>query len=180
MLSDNDISREIVRGGIGIEPYDAKRLQPASIDLTLHPTVRRPSPGITVIDVARVPEGHTTEVTAQPGGTITLHPGAFILGCTAEVVSLGRLFAARVEGKSSLARLGLAVHVTGGFIDPGFTGQVTLEIVNLAPWTILLRPGMPVCQIAFQRLESSPRLGYESTGRYQGQQGATESRYTLS
>lgn len=182
MLSDQGILAAIDSGAIAVDPFDPSRLQPASIDLTLSPDVRWPNSGYTRLDVANLPEGHTVadpfrEIAETQG--ILLMPGAVLLACTAETVRLGRMHVGRVEGKSSLARLWLSVHVTGGFIDPGFEGQVTLEVVNHAPWALMLHPGMPICQIAFDRLDTMPRKTYERTGRYQGQAGPTESRFTI-
>ena len=178
MLSSTDILAALHGGAIEISPFHRDRLQPASVDLTLHRMIRRPKAHLGKMDLAAVPADHTA--LEQPGqyGTHHLFPGEAILGCTEERVRIGSNLVGRIEGKSSLARLFLAVHVTGGFIDPGFDGQVTLEIVNLSPWTMILHPGQAVCQIAFERLESSPIALYSSTGRYQGQQGPTESRYS--
>lgn len=178
MLSSDGIVTALVNGDIGIAPYDEARLQPASVDLTLHRMIRRPKAYLGSIDLSSVPKDHTYE--EQPGhyGTHSLGPGEALLGCTEETVRVGQNFVGRVEGKSSLARLFLAVHVTGGFIDPGFEGQITLEIVNLSPWVMVLHPGKAICQIAFDRLDSPPLRTYESTGRYNGQRGPTESRYS--
>lgn len=176
MLSSTDIRAALHNGDIGITPFDEARLQPASVDLTLYPIIRRPKASLRTIDLRNVQPGHTSEHHPGDAGH-SLMPGEAMLGCTEEVVRIGRNLVGRVEGKSSLARLFLMVHVTGGFIDPGFEGQITLEIVNLSPWTIMMHPGQAVCQIGFARLERVPALDYASTGRYQGQQGATESRY---
>ena len=178
MLSDLDILRALRSGQIALDPFNADRLQPASVDLTLGDSIRRPAQEVDSIDVACVPHGHTT-IEEPVDGAFLLGPGQVALGFTAEVVTIGRRHVARVEGKSSLARLWLSVHVTGGFIDPGFSGHVTLEIVNMAPWSISLRPGMPICQVAFDALDGPPTRTYEQTGRYQGQRQATESRYTM-
>lgn len=163
-----------------VEPFEPRMLQPASLDLRLHALIRRPRFELRHIDIAQVPEDHTELVdSADNDGRIMLGPGEFILGCTAERVALPAQYAARVEGKSSLARLGVAVHVTGGFIDPGFDGQITLEIANLAPWAVTLRAGMPIAQIALQQMADKPHRLYATKGHYQGQSGPTESRYRL-
>lgn len=181
MLSDAGILEALDSGAIDITPFDRKRLQPASVDLTLHDVVRRPrSRAGEHLDLAAVPRFHTESEGPGHYGTFHLGPGEQLLACTEEVVRLGRMHVARVEGKSSLARLWLSVHVTGGFIDPGFEGQVTLEVVNHSPWTLVLHPGMPICQVAFDRLDTPPSRTYTSTGRYNGQRGPTPSRYTLS
>lgn len=183
MLSDRGILAALKDGAIDVEPFDPANLQPASIDLTMHPEVRFPRKALRTpwgaMDLANVPFGHTELQGPGYGGFIALGAGEQLLACTAETVRLGRMHVARVEGKSSLARLFLAVHVTGGFIDPGFEGQITLEVVNLSPWTIYLHPGMPICQIAFDRLDTTPSRGYAASGRYQSQSGPTESRYTI-
>lgn len=179
LLSDWDIDHAITIGHIAIDPYDADLVQPSSIDVRLDRWYRRPKFDVRHLDVADVQEGHTELYDAQPGGKIHLGPGEFILGSTAERVTLGGFHAARFEGKSSIARLGVAVHVTGGFIDPGFEGQVTVEIANLAPWAITLRAGMRIGQLAFHRLSSHPRRLYAVKGNYAGQQGPTESRFAL-
>lgn len=179
LLSDHDIDEAVADGFINLTPYDRAALQPASIDVRLDGTFRRPKFDVRHIDVANVPEGHTVEYAVPFGGEIELAPGEFMLGSTREVVSLSTFHAARFEGKSSLARLGVAVHVTGGFIDPGFVGQVTVEIANLAPWAITLRAGMRIGQLAFHRLSSPPLDSYGVKGHYHGQSGPTESRFQL-
>lgn len=179
LLSDVDIHRAQQVNEINIDPYDVDLVQPSSIDVRLDRWYRTPKFDMRHLDVADIPEDHTELWDAQPGGAIRLRPGDFILGSTAERVTLGSRYAARFEGKSSIARLGVAVHVTGGFIDPGFDGQVTVEIANLAPWAITLRAGMRIGQLAFHRLSSQPRRLYGLRGNYAGQQGPTESRFKL-
>lgn len=179
LLSDRDILDAIFDGDVGIHPFDTAALQPASVDLRLHGIYRVPKHMVFHIDVADVPKDYTELAYAKFGEPIAISPGRFILASTEEVVRCGSRHAARIEGKSSLARLGLAVHVTGGFIDPGFDGQVTLEIVNLAPWTITLRAGMRIAQVAFFQLRREPDQLYTKTGRYNNQHGPTESKYTL-
>lgn len=167
----------MIRGGaIGITPYRPECLNPASVDLTLHPKVLVPSVLTEYIDVAEVPEGYTEPYEMCERG-YRLDPGDFILASTTEFIELPNDLVARVEGKSSIGRLGIAIHVTAGYIDPGFKGQVTLEIANLAPWSVLLRPNMRIAQIAFTRMSSPSDEPYANTGHYQGQVGPTESRY---
>lgn len=178
LLCDRDIEAALHWGVISIEPYDSQLLQPASIDVRLGRFYRRPAFTTRHIDVASVPEEHTVLYdAAEHDGQIQLAPGEFLLGCTEEVIGLGISYAGRFEGKSSLARLGMAVHVTGGFLDPGFTGQVTVEIANLAPWGLTLRAGMRIGQLAIFELSGMPNRSYAMTGHYQGQRGPTPSRY---
>lgn len=174
---DGDLRVDLIPTRLGIEPYDPTQLQPASYDLTLGREFLIPNPDVAEIDVADVPRGHTTPLRVDNDGII-LEPGEFVLACTRETVKIPSMLLGRVEGKSSLGRLGLIVHITAGFIDPGFHGQITLEVVNLAPWDITLYPGMRIAQIAFSRLSSAPLRVYGGVGNhYQGQTGAVESRY---
>ena len=175
ILSDRDIRKAMGDGSIAVDPFDETRLQPSSVDVTLHPVLRVPV--ATRIDLADVPAGHTEEALIGPDG-YALRPGGFVLGATVEKIGVRRGHIARVEGRSSLGRLGLAIHVTAGFVDVGFgPAQITLEIANFAPWEIILRPGVPIAQIAFETISSSPLRDYSQTGRYQHQAGATESRF---
>jgi dCTP deaminase len=183
LLSDVGLEQAMQRGDLKVDPYDAARLQPSSIDLTLDRYFliflnhRRP-----FID-PRVDQSDMTELIekGQDAGDnpFILHPGEFVLACTREIVGLSAKIAARVEGKSSLGRLGLVVHSTAGFIDPGFHGQVTLELANLINEPILLIPGMPVAQIAAFQLDQPARVTYDVSGKYNGQVGPTPSRYHL-
>lgn len=161
-----------------VTPFVEERLQPASIDLTLSDEFRIPENGSTIaVDLGR-PETYvslTKQVNVATGEGFVLHPGEFVLASTVERVSLPAVIVARVEGKSSLGRLGLIVHATAGFIDPGFEGDITLEMTNLLRVPIILRPGLPICQISFSYMNAPPDKTYE--GRYQGQRGVTESRY---
>ena len=190
MLNDHEISKAIEAGDISIEPFNLNRLQPVSYDLTLAKDIRVPREDIHTIRTREwddyrpgtkyygtVPSWgpHTTGREIGPRGWRLLRR-QFILACTREYVKLSPGIAARVEGKSSLGRLGMAVHITAGFIDPGFEGQITLEIANLAPWDIELYEGMPIAQIVFEPV-TPPQRDYSKTGRYQGQTGPTESRY---
>lgn len=191
MLNDREIRTALKNDMIGIEPFDDSQMQPVSYDLRLAKEIRVPREDIHMIDPGMAVEGrvttyygkvppwstHTTGRDLPPNGRYIKH-GEFMLGCTQEVIRLSPFVAARVEGKSSLGRLGLAVHITAGFIDPGFEGQITLEIANLAPWNIVLYPGMPIAQIVFEPV-TPPDEDYTQTGRYNGQRGPTESRYRL-
>ena len=190
MLNDDEIRKAYASDEIGIIPFDSTRIQPVSYDLTLSEDIRVARDDVWRIDPGMEVEGntqhygqvpswqtHTTGRTIPPQGRYMKH-GEFLLGCTEEVIRLPRHMAARVEGKSSLGRLGIAVHITAGFIDPGFEGQITLEIANLAPWEFVLYPGMPIAQIVFEPV-NPPERDYSETGRYQGQRGPTESRYRM-
>jgi len=185
MLSDWEIEEARQTGLIEISPWDPHLLQPVSYDLTLSHEIRIPLEDIHTVDplmandgqafYGRVPaDASTTELCKID--VYTLEPRDFILGATMEYLKLSDGMAARVEGKSSLGRLGVAVHITAGFIDPGFEGQITLEIVNLSRWGLVLYPNMPIAQIVFEPV-TQPSRSYRQTGHYQGQTGPTESRY---
>lgn len=180
LLSDRDIKAEIESGRVGIDPYDPAMVQPSSIDVRLDRFFRvfenhrypHIDPSVEQIDLTR-------EVSTEAGEPFVLHPGEFVLGSTYEVVSLPTDVAARLEGKSSLGRLGLLTHSTAGFIDPGFSGHVTLELANVATLPILLWPGMKIGQVCFFRMTSEADHPYGSSvygSRYQGQRGPTPSR----
>jgi dCTP deaminase len=181
IYTDNDICKAIETGKIGYSPFRYPLVNPASIDMTLHPVLRVPNPLYEVLDMREVEPDHTdvVDLSEHEDDWYKLEPGDFILACTNEIVRLPNDIVARVEGKSSIGRVGLAVHITAGFIDPGFEGQVTLEIANLAPWSIMLRPGMRIAQIAFQQTTSAAKVPYGKVGHYQGQSGPTESRYKM-
>jgi dCTP deaminase len=180
LLSDRDIRAEIEVGRVVIEPYADSMIQPSSIDIRLDRLFR-------VFENHRYP--HIDPAADQPDLTrsvepdgdepFILHPGEFVLGSTYEVVTLPDDVAARLEGKSSLGRLGLLTHSTAGFIDPGFSGHVTLELSNVATLPIKLWPGMKIGQLCFFRLSSPSEHPYGSEkygSRYQGQRGPTPSR----
>jgi dCTP deaminase len=189
LLNDREIRKAVAAEQIGIRPFSTDLLQPVSYDLTLSVNILVPRDDVHAIDTSppddynpdskyygRVPAWHQhTRGRAIPGG-YDLRPQEFILGSTREEISLPPHYAARVEGKSSLGRLGIQVHITAGFIDPGFEGQVTLEIYNVAPWSVRLNEGMPIAQIVFEPV-NPPEKDYSKTGRYQGQIGPTQSRY---
>lgn len=187
LCSDEDLQQFIDAGWLKITPAhdDAEReslIQPASIDLRLDrhfQVMNRPPAGRRqFIDPGRDQRHIYTPQTVEPGAAMVLEPGRFTLASTWEVVSLSQGLAARIEGKSSLGRLGLIVHSTAGFIDPGFVGQITLEITNLATRSILLWPGMPIAQLGVFVMSNPARRPY-GAGRgshYQGQRGPTPSR----
>ena len=183
LLSDRDIKAEIASGRVGVDPYADAMIQPSSIDVRLDRWFRvfenhrypHIDPSVEQPDLTRLiePEGDEPFI---------LHPGEFVLGSTYEVVTLPDDIAGRLEGKSSLGRLGLLTHSTAGFIDPGFSGHVTLELSNVANLPIMLYPGMKIGQISFLRMTSAAEhpYGSDATGsKYQGQRGPTPSRSYL-
>lgn len=181
LLSDHDIAAEIASGAIGLDPYDPAMVQPASVDVRLDKYFRifqnHRYPNID--PAVEQPELTQLVETSGPDEPFILHPGEFVLASTYEVVTLPTHLAARLEGKSSLGRLGLLTHSTAGFVDPGFSGHVTLELSNVATLPIKLWPGMKIGQLCFFRLSSPAEAPYGSGGigsRYQGQVGPTPSR----
>ena len=180
VLSDRTIKRLLDEGRIGIEPYDPSLMQPSSLDVRVDRYFRvfRNS-RYPYIDVKQAQEELTELVTAGDEPFI-LHPGEFVLGSTLERVTLPDDLVARLEGKSSLGRLGLLIHSTAGFIDPGWDGHVTLELSNVANLPITIYPGMKIGQLSFVQLTEpadSP-YGTKALGsKYQGQRGPTPSRY---
>ena len=180
LLSDRDIRSEVDLGRVGLHPYDASMIQPSSIDVRLDRMFRVfENHRYPHIDPAEQQSELTREVEPVGDEPFILHPGEFVLGSTYERVSLPDDIAARLEGKSSLGRLGLLTHSTAGFIDPGFTGHVTLELSNVATLPIKLYPGMRIGQLCFFRLSSPSEHPYGSAGsgsRYQDQRGPTPSR----
>lgn len=180
LLSDRDIRTAIDAGRIRLTPLDRSLVQPASIDVRLDRYFRLfDNHRYAVIDPAAPQPGLTRQVEASGDDPFVLHPGEFVLGSTYERVHLGDDIAARLEGKSSLGRLGLLTHSTAGFIDPGFDGHVTLELSNTATMPILLYPGMKIGQLCFFALSSPAETPYGSQqagSHYQGQRGPTPSR----
>ena len=180
LLSDRDIRAQLDSGRVGLDPYDPTLVQPSSVDVRLDRFFRLfDNHKYTVIDPAQEQPGLTRLVEVAPDEPFVLHPGEFVLGSTLELITLPDDIAARLEGKSSLGRLGLLTHSTAGFIDPGFTGHVTLELSNVATLPIKLWPGMKVGQLCFFRLSSPVENPYGSTAygsHYQGQRGPTASR----
>lgn len=180
LLSDTDIRTEIMNGRIDIAPFDDALIQPASIDVRLSAYFRTfDTHTYTHIDPSVEQPGLTELDKVDDGSPFVLHPGEFALGSTVERVGLPADIAARCEGKSSLGRLGLLVHSTAGFIDPGFHGHVTLELSNVANLPIMLWPGMKIGQLCLFRMSSPAEKPYGSGAngsRYQGQAGPTPSR----
>ena len=180
LLSDRDIVAETKTGGLSLDPFEPSLIQPSSIDVRLDRHFRVFNNHLyTHIDPATRQDDLTSQVEVPTGDPFVLHPGEFVLASTLEVVSLGDGLAARLEGKSSLGRLGLLTHSTAGFIDPGFSGHVTLELSNVANLPIKLWPGMKIGQLCIFRLSSPAEHPYGSSAygsRYQGQRGPTPSR----
>jgi dCTP deaminase len=183
LLSDRDIIAAVESGRLVVDPWDAELLQPSSVDVRLDRYFRVfNNTQYTHIDPGLQQDELTTLIEPKGDDPFVLHPGEFVLGSTLEVVTLPDDLAGRLEGKSSLGRLGLLTHSTAGFIDPGFTGHLTLELSNVANLPIMLWPGMKIGQLCLFALSSAARNPYGSTAagsRYQGQRGPTPSRSYL-
>jgi dCTP deaminase len=181
VLSDGAIRRLVADGRIGIDPYDESLLQPSSLDVRVDRLFRvfRNS-RYPYIDVKAEQDDLTELVEVADDEAFILHPGEFVLGSTLERVSLPDDLVARLEGKSSLGRLGLLIHSTAGFIDPGWDGHVTLELSNVANLPITIYAGMKIGQLSFVQLSEPAERPYGAGGlgsKYQGQRGPTPSRY---
>ena len=181
VLSDSAIRRLIDAGRIVIDPYDPSLMQPSSLDVRVDRLFRvfRNS-RYPYIDVKQEQEGLTELVEIEGSEPFILHPGEFVLGSTLERVALPDDLVARLEGKSSLGRLGLLIHSTAGFIDPGWDGHVTLELSNVANLPITIYPEMKIGQLSFVQMSEAAETPYGSGSlgsKYQGQRGPTPSRY---
>ncbi|MFT3888655.1 MAG: dCTP deaminase [Arachnia sp.] len=183
LLSDRDIRASVDAGSVRLDPWDPTMVQPSSVDVRMDKYFRvfenhrYPS-----IDPSVEQPELTRLIEVDSGEAFVLHPGEFVLASTYETVTLGPGIAARLEGKSSLGRLGLLTHSTAGFIDPGFSGHVTLELSNMATLPVKLWPGMKIGQLCFFELTSPAEHPYGSAeygSRYQGQRGPTPSRSHL-
>ncbi len=181
ILSDRSIREEIKKGTISIEPFHSECVQPSSIDIHLSSkflvfnTAQH-----AVIDVRERQDGLMNMVEVKDSEPFILHPGEFVLGSTAERVKMPNDIAGRIEGKSSLGRLGLLIHSTAGFIDPGWNGNLTLELSNVSPLPIKLFPDMKIGQISFMRMTTEVDNPYGSgnlNSKYQGQEGPNESKF---
>src|SRR5919199_3630830 len=182
LLSDRDIRAEVAAGRVVVDPWDAELVQPSSVDVRLDRYFRAfNNSQYTHIDPALQQDDLTTLVEPKGDDPFVLHPGEFVLGSTLETVTLPDDLAGRLEGKSSLGRLGLLTHSTAGVIDPGFTGHITLELSNVATLPIKLWPGIKIGQLFFFRLSSPAEQPYGTLAgsRYQGQRGPTASRSHL-
>ena len=181
VLSDVAIRRLVDSGRIVVDPFDASLMQPSSLDVRVDRLFRvfRNS-RYPYIDVKQAQEELTELVEVDGDEPFILHPGEFVLGSTLERIALPDDLVARLEGKSSLGRLGLLIHSTAGFIDPGWDGHVTLELSNVANLPITIYPGMKIGQLSFVQLSEPAEKPYGSGGlgsKYQGQRGPTPSRY---
>src|ERR1700742_4433846 len=181
VLSDRTIATAIAEGRIGIDPYDDALLQPSSVDVRVDSRFRVfHNARYPYIDVKQPQEQLTELVEIGRAEPFILHPGEFVLGSTLERITLPDDLVARLEGKSSLGRLGLLIHSTAGFIDPGWDGHVTLELSNVANLPITIYFGMKIGQLSFVQLTEPAETPYgsgEIGSKYQGQRGPTPSRY---
>ena len=183
ILSDRSIREQLAAGRIVLDPLDEACIQPSSVDLHCDSLFRVFRNDTTpFIDPKRNQEDLTELVEVADDKAFILHPGEFVLGSTLEVVTLPDDLVARLEGKSSLGRLGLLIHSTAGFVDAGWSGHLTLELSNVANLPIAIYPGMKIGQISFIRMTSPAENPYgsrETRSKYQGQRGPTPSRYYL-
>ncbi len=181
VLSDRTIRAEVEQGRIVIDPFDAGMVQPSSVDVRVDRRFRVfNNARYPFIDVRKPMEGLTELVEMEGDEAFILHPGEFVLGQTLERVTLPDDLVARLEGKSSLGRLGLLIHSTAGFVDSGFSGNLTLELSNVANLPITIYHGMPIGQLSFMRMDGPVDQAYGKSGsKYQGQEEPTASRYHL-
>jgi len=181
ILADRDILARIKKGDLKIDPFDQKFLQPSTLDLHLAPKVRTfDNWQLGVIDVKKKTD--PSRLVKIPKNGFIVHPGEFLLGSTVEKVTLPKDLAAKLEGRSSLGRLGLIIHATAGYVDPGFSGWLTFELSNLARIPIRIYAGMKIAQICFFQMSSEVLRPYGSKGlgsKYQGQKDPTPSRAWL-
>jgi dCTP deaminase len=181
ILSDRDIRSAISAGHIGIDPFSDADVQPSSVDLHVDRYFRTfHNHRYPFIDVREEMGDLTEMVEVKPDEPFILHPSEFVLGSTLEFVRLPNDLVARLEGKSSLGRLGLLIHSTAGYVDPGFEGHLTLELSNVANLPITIYPEMKIGQISFFKLTSPADNPYGSAkvgSKYQGQRGPTASRF---
>jgi dCTP deaminase len=183
VLSDRTIRAEVEAGRIVFDPFDPSLVQPSSVDMRVDRKFRVfHNARYPYIDVRRQMEGLTELVEIEGDEPFILHPGEFVLGQTLERVRLPTDIVARLEGKSSLGRLGLLIHSTAGFVDAGFEGNLTLELSNVANLPITIYYGMPIGQISFMRMDAPVERPYgsdETGSKYQGQAEPTPSRFHL-
>ncbi len=181
ILSDATIKEELEAGRIAIEPLAEDAIQPSSVDLRLDRSfLVFKNHEMGHIDVKKNLESLTEPVVIDESEVFILHPGEFVLGCTLERVRLPDDLVARLEGKSSLGRLGLLIHSTAGFVDAGWDGQLTLELSNVANLPITLYPKMKIGQISFIKMTTPANVPYGSSklgSKYQNQRGPIASRY---
>ena len=183
VLSDRTIREEIAGGRIAIDPFDPELVQPSSVDVRVDSSFRVfHNNRYAFIDVREPMEDLTELVEVEDGRPFILHPGEFVLGQTLERVTLPDDLVARLEGKSSLGRLGLLIHSTAGFVDSGFSGNLTLELSNVANLPITIYEGMPIGQLSFMRMDGPVERPYgsrDTQNKYQGQTEPTPSRFYL-
>jgi dCTP deaminase len=183
VLSDRTIRAEIENGRIEIDPFDPAMVQPSSVDVRVDSRFRVfHNSRYAFIDVRQQMEDLTELVVVEDGRPFILHPGEFVLGQTLERVTLPDDLVARLEGKSSLGRLGLLIHSTAGFVDSGFSGNLTLELSNVANLPITIYEGMPIGQLSFMRMDGPVEHPYgsrDTSNKYQGQTEPTPSRFYL-
>ena len=177
VLSDHDIKIELASGRIVLEPFDEHLIQPASIDVRLGRDFRvfRNSSHVFIDPQTHQPD-LTEQIVVGADDAFVLHPGQFALGTTLERIAVPDDILGKLEGKSSLGRLGLMIHSTAGYVDPGWEGEITLELSNVATLPIVLHPGMRIGQMSFERMTSPVERPYGSAGlgsHYQGQSGAS-------
>jgi dCTP deaminase len=181
ILSDRTLREQLAAGRIVLEPFDENLIQPSSIDVRISHMFRVfRNHTAAVIDVKQDLTALTELVEIAPDEAFMLHPGEFVLGSTLERLAVPDDLVARIEGKSSLGRLGLLIHSTAGFIDAGFDGHITLELANVASLPITLYPGMKIGQVSFMQMTTPADNPYGSGAKgskYQGQRGPTPSRY---
>ncbi|NNN18537.1 MAG: dCTP deaminase [Acidimicrobiaceae bacterium] len=181
ILSDRTIKEELAKGRIIIDPLDERCIQPSSVDLHVDKFFRVfRNHTARVIDVKEDQSELTELIEIEEGEVFILHPGEFVLGSTLEQIGIPDDLVGRLEGKSSLGRLGLLIHSTAGFVDPGFMGTITLELSNVANLPITVYPNMKIGQISFLKMTSEADVAYGSSlvgSKYQGQRGPTPSRY---
>jgi dCTP deaminase len=181
VLSDVTIREELAAGRIVIDPFDPTCIQPSSVDVHVGTQFRVfANSRYPYIDVKREMPDLTELVQVEGGDPFILHPGEFVLGSTLERVALPDDLVARLEGKSSLGRLGLLIHSTAGYVDPGWDGYLTLELSNVANLPITIYPGMKIGQISFMQMTEPAARPYGSSqigSKYKGQKGPTPSRY---
>ena len=181
ILSDRSIREALDQGRIVIDPLGPNAIQPSSVDLRVDAEFRVFNNHLyPYIDVRQEQPDLTESLTVKEEQPFILHPGEFVLGSTLEKVTLPNDLVARIEGKSSLGRLGLLVHATAGFVDAGFSGWLTLELSNVANLPIAIYPQMKIGQLAFFQLDRAPERAYGDAAlgsKYQGQRGPTASQY---
>jgi dCTP deaminase len=180
VLSDKSIKEQIKNGRLGISPFDQELIQPSSVDVRLDRVFCTFKRGILgILDTKKAVDELMETIEIPPEGTFSLPPREFVLGATLETFSLPDDLVGRLEGRSSLGRLGIVIHSTAGYVDPGFSGQLTLEISNLSPVPVILYPGMRIAQISFLQMTTPADKPYQSNGlgsKYQDQRGPTPSR----